>query len=57
MLAASLISTMKVERPALRSSAAPMRVKIRSSGPMRAELAGTKLPVCARSAISATWRM
>ncbi len=33
MLAASVISTMNVERPPARSSAAPMRVKIRSSGP------------------------
>ena len=41
MLAASVISTMNVERPPARSSAAPMRVKIRSSGPMTAWSAGT----------------
>ena len=57
MLAVSVISTMKVERPPARSSPAPMRVKIRSIGPSTALLAGTKLPMCASSAISATWRM
>jgi hypothetical protein len=36
MLADSVISTMKVERPPARSSAAPMRVKIWSMGPTRA---------------------
>src|SRR5213075_3175599 len=35
--ALSVISTMKVERPPARSSAAPMRVKIWSMGPRRAE--------------------
>ena len=39
MLAASVISTMKVERPEARSSEAPMRVKMRSTGPMRALVA------------------
>ena len=53
----SVISTMKVERPPARSSAAPMRVKIWSIGPMRAALAGTYAPTCAISAMSATWRM
>src|SRR5258708_1189342 len=52
MLAASVISTMKVERPPARSSAAPMRVKIRSSGPNTARSAGTELPTCASSAMS-----
>jgi hypothetical protein len=37
--------------------AAPIRVKIWSSGPSRADFAGTNEPVCAISAISATWRM
>ena len=41
MFAASVISTMKVERPPARSSAAPMRVKMRSSGPITARSAGT----------------
>ena len=36
MLAVSVISTMKVERPPARSSEAPMRVKIWSTGPIRA---------------------
>src|SRR5258708_31298455 len=35
--ALSVISTMKVERPPARSSAAPMRVKIWSIGPRRSE--------------------
>jgi hypothetical protein len=34
-----------------------MRVKIWSIGPMRAAPAGTYAPMCAISAISATWRM
>jgi hypothetical protein len=37
-VAASVISTMNVERPPARSSAAPMRVWIASSGPIGAEL-------------------
>jgi hypothetical protein len=41
MFAASVISTMKVERPPARSSAAPMRVKMRSTGPISAASAGT----------------
>jgi hypothetical protein len=55
--ALSVISTMKVERPPARSSAAPMRVKIWSMGPMRAAFAGTYAPMCAISVMSATWRM
>jgi hypothetical protein len=39
-LAASVISTIKVERPEARSSDAPMRVKMRSMGPMRAPVGG-----------------
>ena len=57
MLALSVISTMNVDRPPARSSAAPMRVKSWSTGPMRAARAGTKLPTCASSTISATCRM
>ncbi|CFU07557.1 Uncharacterised protein [Bordetella pertussis] len=57
MAAASVISIMKVERPPARSSAAPMRVKMRSSRPTRARVAGTKLPVRASRAIRATWRI
>ena len=41
MLAVSLISTMKVDCPLARSSCAPMRVKMRSTSPMRAFSAGT----------------
>ena len=57
IVAVSFISTMKVERPPARSSAAPMRVKIWSIGPSRAARAGTNAPTCAMSAISATCRM
>ncbi len=53
----SAISTMKVLWPRARSSAAPTRVKSRSTTPMRARVAGTNDPVCANTAISATWRM
>ena len=41
MLAVSVISTMKVERPLAKSSDAPMRVKILSMGPISALSAGT----------------
>ena len=57
MLAVSVISTMKVDRPEARSSDEPMRVNMRSIGAMRTAMAGTKLPQCASSTISATWRM
>ena len=57
MSATSVISTMKVDCPAERSSLAPMRVKIRSTTPMRAEAAGTKDPIWAISTMRATWRM
>ena len=56
MVAASIISTMNVLRPAAMSSCAPMRVKMRSITPMRATSAGTKLPTWAINTISATWR-
>src|SRR6202022_2719397 len=54
--AVSTISTMKVERLRARSSAAPTRENKRSTMPIRARDAGTKLPICASSAISAFWR-
>ena len=57
MSATSFISTMNVDWPDARSSDAPMRVNSLSTMPMRAALAGTKLPICAISTISATWRM
>ena len=57
IFAVSVISTIKVERPPARSSAEPMRVKIRSIGPSLTRLAGTKLPHSASKTISAVWRM
>ncbi len=56
MAAVSTISTMKVERPWAMSSLAPTREKTRSTTPIWALSAGTKLPVWARMAISAFWR-
>ena len=56
MCAVSLISTIKVLRPAAMSSTAPTRVKMRSTRPMVAAAAGTKLPIWARMVIRATWR-
>ena len=41
----SIISTIKVLSPRARLSEAPMRVKILSTTPIRAEVAGTKLPI------------
>ena len=57
MLAVSLISTMNVLWLRLRSSVAPTRANRRSTTPILARLAGTKLPTCAMIAISATWRI
>ena len=54
--AVSTISTMKVERPRARSSAAPTRENSRSTTPICARRAGTKLPICASTAMSAFWR-
>ena len=54
--AVSTISTMKVERPRARSSAAPTRENSRSTTPICAAVAGTKEPICASTAISAFWR-
>src|SRR5215472_3813787 len=56
MAAVSTISTMKVEWPRARSSAAPTRENSRSTTPICAARAGTKLPIWARMAISAFWR-
>ena len=56
MLAVSSISTMKVLWPVAMSSCAPMRVKMRSTSPIRARSAGTNEPIWAISTISATWR-
>ena len=55
--AVSVISTMNVLWPRDNSSLAPTRAKMRSAMPIVACLAGTKLPICAISVISATWRM
>ena len=54
--AVSTISTMKVERPRARSSAAPTRLNSRSTTPIWAARAGTKAPIWASTAISAFWR-
>ena len=55
--ATSFISTIKVLCPLTRSSLAPMRVKMRSTGENVISFAGTKLPLCAMSVKRATWRM
>ena len=52
----SSISTMKVDWPEEMSSCAPMRVKMRSTRPMRAAVAGTNEPIWAMSTMSAVWR-
>ena len=57
MFDVSFISTMNVDWPRARSSFAPTRVKMRSTSPISALSAGTKLPICAINTISATWRM
>ena len=54
--AVSVISTIKVERPRARLSDAPMRVKMRSIRPSRAERAGTNDPICASNTIRAACR-
>ena len=54
MSATSFISTMNVDWPEARSSDAPMRVKSLSTMPTRADVAGTKLPICAMRTMSAT---
>ena len=55
--AASVISTMKVERPPARSSLEPIRVMIASILPSAADFAGTNEPVCASKTICATCRI
>ncbi len=57
MFATSFISTMKVDCPLERSSEAPTRVKMRSTMPIPAFLAGTKEPICAISTIRAVCRI
>ena len=57
MEATSVISTMKVDWPDARSSEAPTLVKMASQMEMRADVAGTKQPVCAIRTMSATCRM
>ena len=56
MWAVSCISTMNVDWPRRIWSLAPTRVKMRSTSPSLASRAGTKLPICAISAMSAVWR-
>jgi hypothetical protein len=56
MTAVSVISTMKVDRPRARLSAAPMRVNTRSTKASVAESAGTNEPIWARMTIVAAWR-
>ena len=56
MAAVSVISTMKVERPRARSSAAPTRENSRSTTPIVALSAGTGRPAWASTTISAFWR-
>ena len=53
MFATSFISTINVLCPLARSSDAPTLVKIRSTIPIFAEDAGTKLPICAISTMIA----
>src|SRR5690606_25620615 len=57
ILAVSLISTMKVERPPARSSLEPMRVNMRSIGDSTTRAAGTWEPIWASSTMRAVWRM
>ena len=56
MWAVSCISTMNVDWPRRIWSLAPTRVKMRSTRPIFASRAGTKLPICAMSTISAVCR-
>ena len=56
MSEASVISTINVDSPSEMLSEAPTRVNILSTRPIRAESAGTKLPICAMSVIRAVWR-
>ena len=56
MWATSIISIMNVERPRLISSDAPTLVKILSTSPTWALLAGTKEPACAKIESNAAQR-
>ena len=55
--ATSFISTINVDCPLTKSSLAPIRVKILSTGQMFALAAGIKLPACVIKVKSATCRM
>ena len=57
MAAVSVISTRNVLWPRARLSWAPIRVNTRSTTPIRALRAGTKLPTWASSTMSAACRM
>ena len=57
ILAVSVISTMKVDKPLARSSEEPIRVKIRSTSDKPTLSAGTKAPQCAKTTMSAFCRM
>ena len=54
IVATSIISTINVLCPMLKSSDAPILVKILSTTPNLANVAGTKLPHCAINVINAT---
>ena len=54
IVATSIISTINVLCPILKSSDAPTRVNILSTTPILAYEAGTKLPTCAINVINAT---
>ena len=56
IVAVSTISTIKVDRPRAKSSAAPTRLNNRSSVPIWALAAGTNEPICAKRAIKAFCR-
>ena len=56
MLADSSISTMKVDSPCEMLSDAPTRVKILSTTPICADLAGTNEPICAMRTMRAVCR-
>lgn len=57
MVAVSSISAINVEIPFSWLSPAPTRHKMESNIGTRASEQGTKLPVCAMSAMTPTWRM
>ena len=57
MAAVSTISTMNVDWPVARSSCSPTLVKMRSTRPITASDAGTKLPIWAMRVMMATCLM